>query len=92
MSLLTPAPTKCSEEDACVAIGGFACEHRLVMAVQTDLRTLLAKASPLRSGDQLAGVAARTQEERVRAQMELADTALTRFLDEPVVPYEQTLK
>jgi ethanolamine ammonia-lyase large subunit len=49
---------------------------------------LLAKASPLRSGDQLAGLAARTQEERVRAQMELADTALQRFLDEPVVPYE----
>jgi ethanolamine ammonia-lyase large subunit len=58
------------------------------MSVKTELRTLLAKASPMRSGDQLAGIAARTQEERVRAQMELADTALTRFLDEPVVPYE----
>jgi len=58
------------------------------MGARTELRTLLAKASPLRSGDQLAGVAARTQEERVRAQMELADTALQRFLDEPVVPYE----
>ena len=58
------------------------------MGARTELRTLLAKASPLRSGDQLAGVAARTQEERVRAQMELADTALQRFLDQPVVPYE----
>ncbi len=58
------------------------------MGARTELRTLLAKASPLRSGDQLAGLAARTQEERVRAQMELADTALQRFLDEPVVPYE----
>ncbi len=58
------------------------------MGARTELRTLLAKASPLRSGDQLAGLAARTQEERVRAQMELADTALQRFLDEPVVSYE----
>ncbi len=58
------------------------------MTATKDLRTLLAHASPLRSGDQLAGVAAHTQEERVRAQMELADTALTRFLEEPVVPYE----
>ena len=58
------------------------------MGARTELRMLLAKASPLRSGDQLAGLAARTQEERVRAQMELADTALQRFLDEPVVPYE----
>ncbi len=58
------------------------------MTAPTDLRTLLAQASPLRSGDQLAGVAAHTQEERVRAQMALADTALTRFLEEPVIPYE----
>jgi ethanolamine ammonia-lyase large subunit len=53
-----------------------------------DLRTLLAKASPLRSGDQLAGIAAESSEERVAAQMELADTPLKRFLGEPVIPYE----
>ena len=55
---------------------------------QRTLKELLAKASPLRSGDVLAGVAAATEEERVRAQMELADAPLTRFLEEHVVPYE----
>ncbi len=40
------------------------------------LKEILAKASPLRSGDILAGVAAKTQEERVRAQMVLADIPL----------------
>jgi len=53
-----------------------------------DLRTLLARASPARSGDELAGIAAETAEERVRAQIELADVPLKRFLEEPVVPYE----
>jgi ethanolamine ammonia-lyase large subunit len=53
-----------------------------------DLRELLAKASPLRSGDQLAGVAAVDARERVAAQMALADVPLARFLEEPVVPYE----
>jgi ethanolamine ammonia-lyase large subunit len=53
-----------------------------------DLRTLLAKASPLRSGDQLAGIAAATAEERVIAQMTLADLSLTTFLNEAIVPYE----
>src|SRR3954462_11889799 len=55
---------------------------------RADLKTLLAKASPLRSGDQLAGLAAATQVERVRAQQELADVPLTRFLEEPLIPYE----
>ncbi len=45
-----------------------------------DLATLLAKASPLRSGDQLAGLAAETGEERVAAQLALADLPLTTFL------------
>ncbi len=54
-----------------------------------DLKTLLAKASPLRSGDQLAGIAAESGEERVAAQRALADLPLTTFLDEHVVPYEQ---
>ncbi len=53
-----------------------------------DLVTLLAKASPLRSGDQLAGIAAQTGEERVAAQYALADLPLRTFLDEQVVPYE----
>src|ERR1051326_9249158 len=54
-----------------------------------NLRELLAKASPARSGDELAGIAAATAEERVRAQMALADTPLKAFLAEPIVPYEE---
>lgn len=54
-----------------------------------DLKTLLAKATPERSGDQLAGVAAHTAEERVAAQMTLADVPLKAFLSEAVVAYEQ---
>jgi ethanolamine ammonia-lyase large subunit len=50
-----------------------------------DLRTLLARASPLRSADQLAGLAAGTAEERVLAKMALADVPLRRFLDEPLI-------
>ena len=57
-------------------------------AVDMNLRALLAKASPARSGDQLAGIAAATAEERARAQMALADVPLKRFLAEPIVPYE----
>jgi len=53
-----------------------------------DLKTLLAKATPLRSGDQLAGLAAETGEERIAAQFAVADLPLTAFLNEPVVPYE----
>jgi ethanolamine ammonia-lyase large subunit len=53
-----------------------------------DLRDLLAKATPLRSGDVLAGIAAEDAEERVAAQMALADLPLKVFLSEAVVPYE----
>jgi len=53
-----------------------------------DLKSLLAKASPLRSGDCLAGVAATNTTERVAAQMTLADLPLTAFLNEVIVPYE----
>ena len=53
-----------------------------------DLRALLAKATPARSGDELAGVAAASAEERVAAQMALADLPLETFLSECVVPYE----
>src|SRR3984957_18456262 len=52
------------------------------------LKALLAKASPARSGDELAGIAAQSAEERVAAQMVLADTPLKRFLAEPLIPYE----
>src|SRR6266508_4191957 len=53
-----------------------------------DLVTMLAKASPLRSGDLLAGIAAESGEERVAAQYALADLPLRTFLHEHVVPYE----
>jgi ethanolamine ammonia-lyase large subunit len=53
-----------------------------------DLRTLLARASPARSGDALAGVAAESEQERVAARLALADVPLSRILEEPVVPPE----
>jgi ethanolamine ammonia-lyase large subunit len=53
-----------------------------------DLRDLLAKATPPRSGDRLAGVAAGTAEEMIAARMALADVPLKQFLEETVVPYE----
>ena len=54
----------------------------------SDLKTLLAKASPHRSGDVLAGVSAESYEERVAAQITLADVPLKTFLNETVIPYE----
>lgn len=53
-----------------------------------NLRTLLGRASPARSGDQLGGVAAHSMQERLAAQMTLAELPLRAFLNEPVVPYE----
>lgn len=53
-----------------------------------DLRDLLAKATPPRSGDRLAGLAAETAEQMIAARMALADVPLTQFLQETVVPYE----
>ena len=53
-----------------------------------DLKDLMAKASPARSGDYLAGLAAASAEERVAAQMALAELPLTTLLNEVVVPYE----
>lgn len=55
----------------------------------SSLKDLLAKASPERSGDVLAGVAASSSEERVAAQMVLADTPLKNFLNEDVIPYDE---
>ncbi|HKZ97440.1 MAG TPA: ethanolamine ammonia-lyase subunit EutB [Hyphomicrobiaceae bacterium] len=54
-----------------------------------DLRELMAKATPPRSGDCLAGVAAMTAEENAAAKMALADLPLTRILAEPLIPYEE---
>jgi ethanolamine ammonia-lyase large subunit len=53
-----------------------------------DLKTLLARATPLRSGDLLAGIAAADATERVAAQRALADLPLRRLIEDPVVPYE----
>ena len=59
--------------------------HRYVF---DDLRTLMARATPARSGDRLAGVAAADSQERVAAQLALAELPLAHFLNESVVPYE----
>lgn len=53
------------------------------------LAELMAKATPLRSGDQLAGIAASSMEERVAAQICLAEVPLRTFLEEPLIPYEE---
>lgn len=54
-----------------------------------SLKDVLAKASPARSGDVLAGIAAANDGERVAAQMALADIPLGQFLNEALIPYEQ---
>ena len=53
-----------------------------------SLKDVMAKASPSRSGDDLAGISASTMEERVAAKIVLADVPLKRFLEEPLIPYE----
>ena len=53
-----------------------------------DLRDLLAKATPPRSGDRLAGIAADSAEQMIAARMALADVPLEQFLQEAVIPYE----
>jgi ethanolamine ammonia-lyase large subunit len=60
--------------------------HRYVFQ---DLKTLMAKATPFRSGDALAGLTADCYEERVAAQIALADVPLKTFLNEAVIPYEK---
>jgi ethanolamine ammonia-lyase large subunit len=54
-----------------------------------DLKTLLAKASPARSGDYLAGVAAMDDSERAAAQLALADVPLKDFVNDALIPYEE---
>ncbi|TCK09356.1 ethanolamine ammonia-lyase subunit EutB [Marinobacterium mangrovicola] len=55
----------------------------------SDLKELMAKATPARSGDRLAGVAAESAEERAVAQRVLAEVPLKQFLQEALIPYEQ---
>ena len=54
-----------------------------------DLADLMAKASPPRSGDMLAGLGAESATQRVAARMALADLPLARFLSDALVPYEE---
>ncbi|HEV7635489.1 MAG TPA: ethanolamine ammonia-lyase subunit EutB, partial [Bradyrhizobium sp.] len=53
-----------------------------------DLRDLLAKATPPRSGDRLAGIAADSAQQMIAARISLADVPLKQFLNETVIPYE----
>lgn len=66
--------------------------YRQILGQQTwnfaDLREVMAKATPARSGDQLAGIAAGSAVERMAARLCLADVPLRRFLQEALVPYE----
>jgi ethanolamine ammonia-lyase large subunit len=68
---------------------GFAHSVGGTRHVFDDLRTLLARATPFRSGDALAGVAAVSAAERVAAQRALAELPLAHFLSEAIIPYEQ---
>ncbi len=54
----------------------------------SDLKELMAKATPPRSGDRLAGLAAESMEEMMAARMALADLPLRTFLHEALIPYE----
>ena len=54
----------------------------------SDLKTLMAKATPFRTGDALAGLCAESYQERIAAQICLADVPLKNFLSEAVIPYE----
>jgi len=54
-----------------------------------DLKELMAKASPARSGDYLAGIAAATYAERMAARLCLAEVPLTQFVEDLLIPYEQ---
>ena len=53
-----------------------------------DLRDLLGKATPPRSGDRLAGIAAQSSEQMIAARIALSDVPLQQFLHETVIPYE----
>src|SRR5579863_2754429 len=70
-------------------MGPYRCTLGQTVHQFADLKTLLAKATPARSGDELAGLSAGSPEERVAAQLALADVPLAAFLSETVVPYEE---
>ncbi|MCC9607063.1 ethanolamine ammonia-lyase subunit EutB [Blastopirellula sp. JC732] len=65
-------------------------QHRIGATTYSfpDLKCVLAKATPERSGDKLAGLAAENNKERLAARHVLADTPLSQFLDELIIPYE----
>lgn len=67
----------------------YACSFGSTRHVFDDLKAVMACASPRRSGDELAGIAAASDERRVAARLVLADLPLAAFLDEPLIPYER---
>jgi Ethanolamine ammonia-lyase, large subunit len=67
----------------------YKCSIKTRNYIFEDLKTLMAKATPFRSGDALAGIAAQTNEERVAAQMTLSEVPLRNFLNEELIPYEK---
>jgi ethanolamine ammonia-lyase large subunit len=69
-------------------MGSFSATAGVVRHHFADLRELMAKATPERSGDHLAGIAAGSAQERVAAREALADVPLAAFLRQPLVPYE----
>lgn len=66
----------------------YTCTLGATRHVFDGLPALMACASPRRSGDELAGIAADSDERRVAARLALADLPLSAFLDEPLIPYE----
>ncbi|MGE4526765.1 MAG: ethanolamine ammonia-lyase subunit EutB [Rhodospirillaceae bacterium] len=66
----------------------YACTLGTTRHVFDGLRAVMACVSPRRSGDELAGIAADSDERRVAARRVLADLPLAVFLDEPLIPYE----
>src|SRR5881296_4146883 len=95
-SRISPMATILAEFDAIVACSW----HNIVMPQYStklgskhfnfvNLRELMAKATPMRSGDALAGVAAANEKERAAAQRVLAELPLERFLEELLIAYEE---
>ena len=69
-------------------MSGWTCQVGPRFYTFPDLKTVLARATPVRSGDELAGVAARSSEERIAACRVLAEIPLSHFLEEWVIPPE----
>ena len=66
-------------------------QHTIDQAIYrfADLKALLAKASPARSGDYLAGIGAATAVERMAARLSLAELPLRELVASPLIPYER---